>query len=61
LDLLEFRLGHARVRRAHGHLARNGREWRGAAGPDDPLLAGKQTDWESNGPITRRVRLPEPA
>ena len=25
--------------------------------PDDPLLAGKQTYWESNGQITRRVRL----
>ena len=25
--------------------------------PDDPLLAGKQTYWESNGQITRRVRI----
>ena len=27
---------------------------------DDALLAGKQTYWESNGQITRRVRIPEP-
>jgi DMSO/TMAO reductase YedYZ molybdopterin-dependent catalytic subunit len=27
------------------------------AAPDDPLLAGKQTYWESNGQITRRVRI----
>ena len=26
--------------------------------PDDPLLAGKKTFWESNGQITRRVRIP---
>ncbi|MDQ3466626.1 MAG: molybdopterin-dependent oxidoreductase, partial [Chloroflexota bacterium] len=26
--------------------------------PDDPLLAGKATFWESNGQITRRVRIP---
>lgn len=26
--------------------------------PDDPYLAGKVTYWESNGQITRRVRLP---
>jgi DMSO/TMAO reductase YedYZ molybdopterin-dependent catalytic subunit len=26
--------------------------------PDDPLLAGKQTYWESNGQITRRIRIP---
>ena len=26
--------------------------------PDDPLLAGKTTYWESNGQITRRVRIP---
>jgi len=26
--------------------------------PDDPLLAGKVTYWESNGQITRRVRIP---
>jgi DMSO/TMAO reductase YedYZ molybdopterin-dependent catalytic subunit len=25
--------------------------------PDDPLIAGKQTYWESNGQITRRVRI----
>ena len=25
--------------------------------PDDPFLAGKQTYWESNGQITRRVRI----
>ena len=25
--------------------------------PDDPLLAGKATFWESNGQITRRVRI----
>jgi hypothetical protein len=25
--------------------------------PDDPLLAGKQTFWESNGQITRRVSI----
>ncbi|MDQ3779053.1 MAG: sulfite oxidase [Chloroflexota bacterium] len=25
--------------------------------PDDPLLAGKTTFWESNGQITRRVRI----
>ena len=25
--------------------------------PDDPLLAGKQTYWESNGQITRRVQI----
>jgi hypothetical protein len=25
--------------------------------PDDPLLAGKKTYWESNGQITRRVRI----
>jgi DMSO/TMAO reductase YedYZ molybdopterin-dependent catalytic subunit len=25
--------------------------------PDDPLLAGKQTYWEANGQITRRVRV----
>ena len=25
--------------------------------PDDPLLAGKQTFWESNGLITRRVQI----
>jgi hypothetical protein len=29
--------------------------------PDEPPLAGKQPYWESNGPITWRVRLPEPA
>jgi DMSO/TMAO reductase YedYZ molybdopterin-dependent catalytic subunit len=26
--------------------------------PDDPYLAGKVTFWESNGQITRRVRIP---
>jgi DMSO/TMAO reductase YedYZ molybdopterin-dependent catalytic subunit len=26
-------------------------------GPDDPFLAGKVTYWESNGQITRRVRI----
>ncbi len=26
--------------------------------PDDPFLAGKQTFWESNGQITRRILLP---
>ena len=26
--------------------------------PDDPLLAGKKTFWESNGQITRRVEIP---
>ena len=26
--------------------------------PDDPFLAGKRTFWESNGQITRRVRIP---
>jgi DMSO/TMAO reductase YedYZ molybdopterin-dependent catalytic subunit len=26
--------------------------------PDDPFLAGKTTYWESNGQITRRVRVP---
>jgi hypothetical protein len=26
--------------------------------PDDPLLAGKTTYWESNGQITRRVQIP---
>ena len=26
--------------------------------PDDPLLAGKTTFWESNGQITRRVSIP---
>ena len=25
--------------------------------PDDPFLAGKQTYWESNGQITRRIRI----
>jgi hypothetical protein len=25
--------------------------------PDDPLLAGKTTYWESNGHITRRVAI----
>jgi hypothetical protein len=25
--------------------------------PDDPFLAGKTTFWESNGQITRRVRI----
>ncbi len=25
--------------------------------PDDPFLAGKQTYWESNGQVTRRVRI----
>lgn len=25
--------------------------------PDDPLLAGKKTYWESNGQITRRIRM----
>jgi hypothetical protein len=25
--------------------------------PDDPLLAGKTTFWESNSQITRRVRI----
>ena len=25
--------------------------------PDDPLLAGKQTYWEANGQITRRVQI----
>jgi DMSO/TMAO reductase YedYZ molybdopterin-dependent catalytic subunit len=25
--------------------------------PDDPLLAGKQTYWEANGQITRRIRI----
>jgi DMSO/TMAO reductase YedYZ molybdopterin-dependent catalytic subunit len=27
--------------------------------PDDPLLATKRTYWESNGQITRRVRIPK--
>jgi DMSO/TMAO reductase YedYZ molybdopterin-dependent catalytic subunit len=26
--------------------------------PDDPFLAGKTTYWESNGQITRRIRIP---
>ncbi len=26
--------------------------------PDDPVLAGKKTFWESTGQITRRVRIP---
>jgi hypothetical protein len=26
--------------------------------PDDPLIANKLTYWESNGQITRRVRIP---
>jgi hypothetical protein len=26
--------------------------------PDDPFLAAKRTYWESNGHITRRVRIP---
>jgi hypothetical protein len=26
--------------------------------PDDPCLAGKVTFWESNGQITRGVRIP---
>ena len=26
--------------------------------PDDPFLASKVTYWESNGQITRRVRIP---
>jgi len=26
--------------------------------PDDPLLVGKQTYWESNGQITRRISVP---
>ena len=26
--------------------------------PDDPLLTGKQTYWESNGQISRRIRIP---
>ena len=26
---------------------------------DDPLIAGKQTFWESNGQVTRRVRIPD--
>jgi len=26
--------------------------------PDDPLLVGKQTYWESNGQITRRIKIP---
>jgi hypothetical protein len=26
--------------------------------PDDPYLAGKVTYWESDGQITRRVRIP---
>jgi DMSO/TMAO reductase YedYZ molybdopterin-dependent catalytic subunit len=26
--------------------------------PDDPYLAGKVTFWESNGQITRRIRIP---
>ena len=26
--------------------------------PDDPWLTGKRTFWESNGQITRRVRVP---
>jgi hypothetical protein len=25
--------------------------------PDDPAIAGKKTVWESNGQITRRVRI----
>jgi hypothetical protein len=29
--------------------------------PDDPYLAGKVTFWESNGQITRRVRIPSDA
>jgi hypothetical protein len=28
--------------------------------PDDPYLASKVTFWESNGQITRRVRIPGP-
>jgi hypothetical protein len=30
----------------------------GAEEPDDPYLARKVTFWESNGQITRRVRIP---
>ena len=26
--------------------------------PDDPLLAGKTTYWESNGQITQRISIP---
>ncbi|MBA2595124.1 MAG: sulfite oxidase, partial [Chloroflexia bacterium] len=26
--------------------------------PDDPLLTAKSTFWESNGQITRQVRIP---
>jgi DMSO/TMAO reductase YedYZ molybdopterin-dependent catalytic subunit len=29
--------------------------------PDDPYLAGKVTFWESNGQITRRIRIPADA
>jgi hypothetical protein len=30
----------------------------GAEEPDDPYRAGKVTFWESNGQLTRRVRIP---
>lgn len=28
--------------------------------PEDPVIANKRTYWESNGQITRRVRIPQP-
>ena len=45
-------------RGAHRQLARlrPGRE-RVQPAPDDPVIANKLTYWESNGQITRRVRI----
>ena len=47
----------ADARRTHDHVA--GDRTSGSIQPamDDPLIANKKTYWESNGQITRHVRI----
>ena len=50
-------LGRCRARDAHHYVA--GRRHRGNVqpAPDDPVIANKHTYWESNGQVTRQVRI----
>ena len=43
--------------RAHHHLAGHRRDGHVQPAQDDPWIASKHTYWESNGQITRRVRI----
>ena len=49
--------GDARHWASTRHLAGHRGDGEVQPAPDDPLLAAKQTFWESNGQITRRVRI----